>query len=114
MQNWIVWNRTDYLHKMDLALNKGWYAIKPNKPNQIKQKERCPRSYNKQTNKQTKDNNNDNNNIYDNNKERYEQVPKGIFIICVSSKSDFIYLPWFNSECHIEGVPRKRKSFLLT
>ena len=34
MLNWIVWNRTDYLYKMDLALKKlqGWYAIKPKQP----------------------------------------------------------------------------------
>ena len=29
MPNWIVWNRTDYLYKNGLALNKGWHAIKP-------------------------------------------------------------------------------------
>ena len=37
MLNWIVWNWTDYLYKMDLALNnlQGWYAIKPKRPTNI-------------------------------------------------------------------------------
>ena len=36
MLNWIVWNGTDYLLKMDLALNnKGWYATKPNQPTNL-------------------------------------------------------------------------------
>ena len=36
MLNWIVWNRTDCVYKMDLALNnlQDWYAIKPEKPDQ--------------------------------------------------------------------------------
>ena len=36
MLNWIVLNRTDYLHKDGFGvlwhINKGWYAIKPNQP----------------------------------------------------------------------------------
>ena len=34
MLNWIVLNRTDYLHKMDLVWNnlQNWYAIKPYQP----------------------------------------------------------------------------------
>ena len=37
MLNWIVLNRTDYLHKNGFGIN-GWYAIKPNqtKPNRKK------------------------------------------------------------------------------
>ena len=30
MLSWIVWNRTVYMYKMDLALNSLNYAIKPN------------------------------------------------------------------------------------
>ena len=40
MLNWIVWNRTDYLHKMDLALNNLQrlmrHKTQPNKTNQTK------------------------------------------------------------------------------
>ena len=39
MLNWIVLNRTDYLHKNWFGVKityKRWYAIKPNKPNQTK------------------------------------------------------------------------------
>ena len=36
MLKWIVWNRTVYLYKIDLALNnlQGWYAIKPKQTNE--------------------------------------------------------------------------------
>ena len=35
MLNWIIWNRTIYLYKMDLALDnqQSWYAIKPKQTN---------------------------------------------------------------------------------
>ena len=35
--NWIVWNRTIYMHKMDLAIitYNGWCAIKPNQNHRL-------------------------------------------------------------------------------
>ena len=37
MLNWIVWNRTVYLYKMDLALNNllRWYIIKHKQPTNL-------------------------------------------------------------------------------